>query len=360
MQIIRCEITPVELVLRQPVFMASHLLSHGETLAIHQITAIYVRLETRDRRNAWGCAVAHPWLTGEEPEKALKACRQAADLAPDLHPTNLEYSLAALEPITKNSPAASCAFDLALYDLLGLCADMPLYRLLGGYRNHIQTSATVPVASLQESVEIASSLANAGFRMLKIKGGADSELDVQRIKAIKQKLPNFIIRLDADGAYTIREAIQVAEALKNELEMFEQPTSPDDLEGLHQVTQNSTVPILADQSIKGPSSALALAARHIVDGVSVKIATCGGLHCARQVDSIARAARLFTQVSCLIEPALLISAGLALALSSPSVHYADLDGHLDLVNDKTTPGFHLEDGWLTASDIPGLGCSLSL
>jgi L-Ala-D/L-Glu epimerase len=360
MQIIRCEITPIELTLRQPGLMASHRLAHGKTLSIHEVTAIFVRLETRDRRNAWGCAVANPWLTGEEAEAGVKACRQAAEVAPDLHPTNLEYSLAKLEPVTKNSPAASCAFSLALYDLLGLYADLPLYRLLGGYRNCIQTSATVPIAPVQESVEIAMSLGRAGFRMLKIKGGVNSELDVQRVKGIKRKLPNFLLRLDADGAYTIREALEVAEALKDDLEMFEQPTAPDDLEGLRQVTIHSTVPILADQAIQGPASAITLAAGHIVDGISVKAATCGGLHCARQVDSIARAGRLFTQVSCLIEPALLISAGLALALSSPSVHYADLDGHLDLLNDPSNPGFRIEDGWLTASDIPGLGCSPTL
>lgn len=360
MQITRCEVIPLELTLSRPAEMASHVPVDGKKLTIQRITAIFVRLETRDRRNAWGCAVAHPWLTGEEPEKGLAACRQAAEMAPDLHPTNLEYSLAELEPVTRQSPAARCAFDLAFYDLLGLCADMPLYRLLGGYRKRIQTSATVPLSGVEESVEIASALARQGFRILKIKGGIHSEQDVQRVKAIKRRLPNLLLRLDADGAYTIREAIAVAEALKDDLEMFEQPTLPGDLEGLHQVTKNSVVPVLADQSAKDPSSAFALAARRVVDGICVKPATCGGLHCARQVDQIARAAQLFTQVSCVVEPALLISAGLTLALSSPSVHYADLDGHMDLQDDPTIPGFQIEDGWLTASDIPGLGCSLSL
>jgi hypothetical protein len=65
-------------------------------------------------------------------------------------------------------------------------------------------------------------------------------------------------------------------------------------------------------------------------------------------------------VSCLIEPALLISAGLSFALSSPNVAYGDLDGYLDLVNDPSEPGFKLEDGWLTASEQPGLGCRVKL
>src|SRR4030043_5226 len=63
---------------------------------------------------------------------------------------------------------------------------------------------------------------------------------------------------------------------------------------------------------------------------------------------------------CVHEPALLIAAGLGLALSSPNVHYCDLDGHFDLIGDPTQPGFHFEEGWLVASDVPGLGCTVEL
>jgi hypothetical protein len=65
-------------------------------------------------------------------------------------------------------------------------------------------------------------------------------------------------------------------------------------------------------------------------------------------------------VSCSIEPSLLISAGLSLALSSPGVHYADLDGHLDLVNDPSRAGFHIEDGWLVAAECTGLCYTVEL
>jgi L-alanine-DL-glutamate epimerase-like enolase superfamily enzyme len=78
------------------------------------------------------------------------------------------------------------------------------------------------------------------------------------------------------------------------------------------------------------------------------------------VDAIARAAGMATLVSCLIEPALMIAAGLSFALSSPNVRFCDLDGHLDLENDPSLPDFKLEDGWLVAGDVPGLGCSVNL
>jgi len=104
------------------------------------------------------------------------------------------------------------------------------------------------------------------------------------------------------------------------------------------------VPILADESVLGTASALEIAACRAAHGLSAKLATCGGLRCARQVDAIARAAGLATMVGCINEPALLIAAGLGFALSSPNVRYGDLDGHFDLVDDPTVPGFRFEEG----------------
>jgi L-alanine-DL-glutamate epimerase-like enolase superfamily enzyme len=352
-QITKAVVTPVELKLRQPARLAG-------LPEIHQVTALFVRVETRDGRNAWGCGVAHLDLTGENPRDALLACHNCADLVPDLHPTNLEFSLAQLAPVVKNSPAAACAFDLAFYDLLGLAAGMPLYRLFGGFRNRIQTSVTVPISTEEETVAVACSHAQAGFRMLKVKGGIDPEMDVCRVHAIHRALPQHILRLDADGGYSVRQALDVTRALQGELEMLEQPTPPTDLDGLRQVTKLSPVPILADQSVKGPASALELVSRKVSSGLSVKAATCGGIHCARQVDTIARAAGIFTMIGCLVEPALLIAAGLTLALSSPKVRYADLDGSQDLLNDPTVAGFRLEDGWLVASEVPGMGCTVEI
>lgn len=353
MQITKAEVTPVELSLKQPVRMA-HL------PVIKSVTAVFVRLETRQGQSAWGCTVAHPQLTGEEPRDVIKACQACAAKAPDLHPTNIEYSLAELNGLAQDAPSALCAFDLAFHDLLSLAADMPLYRLLGGYRDRIQTSITVPIASVEESVEMAERHAAEGFRILKIKGGLDPEVDVQRVKAIHRALPALKLRLDADGGYSVQQALDVARALKETIEILEQPTPPDDLTALRQVRELSPLPVVADQSACGPASALNIAAGHYAHGLSVKLATCGGLRGARQVDAIARAAHLSTMVSCLVEPGMLIAAGLAFALSSPNVQFGDLDGHLYLADDPSVPGFVLQGGWLIATETPGLGYSVNL
>ena len=353
MQISNVEVIPVELKLRLPYRTARHP-------EIDRVTVVFVRVETQKGQDAWGCAAFDPSITGETKETVVQACRDCADRACDLNPLNTEYALDELARLTKNAPSALCAFDLAFHDLLGLAAGMPLHRLLGGYRNRIQTSITIGLMPVRESVRLARERAEQGFRILKIKGGIDADRDVRRVRAIRDALPSFTLRLDADQGYTVQQALDVARALEDALEMLEQPTPADDLEALRQVTKHSPVPILADESVLAPPSALEVAAHRAADGLSIKLAACGGLRCARQVDTIARTARMGTMVSCVNEPALLIAAGLSFALSSSNVRYGDLDGHFDLIDDPTVPGFRLEEGWLVATDAPGLGCNIDL
>lgn len=356
MQITHVEVTPVELHLRLPYRTAYHL--DGD---VERVNVVFVRLETRQGLVAWGCAAFEPTLTGETLAQVLRACRACADRARDLNPLNLEHALDELAPLTQGTPSAQCAFDIAFHDLLGLAVGQPLYRLLGGYRDRIQTSVTINVGSVKETVEMARDRALQGFRILKLKGGVDAQEDVLRVRAVHSALPNLTLRLDADQGYTIPQALEVAHALQGYLEMLEQPLPVGaGVESLRRVTERSPVPILADESVRGAASALELVTKHAAHGLSLKLATCGGLRCARQIDAIARAARLDTMVGCINEPALLIAAGLAFALSSPGVGYGDLDGYFDLADDPSRQQFILEDGWLIATDAPGLGCTVEL
>ncbi|NIM94099.1 MAG: hypothetical protein GTO18_10365 [Anaerolineales bacterium] len=352
MQITRVEVTPIEIKLRQTVRTAS-------LPPIDSIHAIFVRFITREGSDAWGCTVAHPELTGSEPSAVLEACQTCADLVPDLHPTNLEYSLAEIAAHTEQAPPALVAFDMAFHDLLGKAAGLPLYKLLGGYRLRIPTSVTIPIAPIDETVELALKRAQEGFKILKLKGGLQPEEDVQKVKAVHRALPKHKLRLDPDGGYDIRSSLDVARALRGKIEMLEQPSPADDLDGLSEITNNSSVPIIADQSVSGLDSALKVAADRITNGYTVKVVCCGGIRPASQLDTIARAANLKTMVSCIIEPQLLIAAGLGVALSSPNVQYCDLDGYLDLVNDPSKAGFRLDAGELIASEEPGLGCQVN-
>lgn len=356
MQITHVDVTPLTLPLRIPYRTAYHTAG-----PIEEIGTVFVRIETQRGDVAWGCAAFDPLITGETLEDVTDACLRCADRALDLSPLNTAYALSELELLTEGTPAARCAFDIAFHDLLGLAAGLPLHRLLGGYRDRIQTSITVSLAPVKETVEMARDRVRQGFRILKIKGGLDAEEDVRRIRAVCAALPNITVRLDADGGYDVAGAIAVARALQDHVEMLEQPVAPSaGIAALRKVREQSPVPILADQSAIGPASALEIAGTQAADSISIKLATCGGLTCARQMDGIARAAHMTTMVGCVHEPALLIAAELAFALSSPAVRYGDLDGCVDLVGDPTVPGFIAQDGWLIATDVPGVGCTADL
>jgi L-alanine-DL-glutamate epimerase-like enolase superfamily enzyme len=364
MQITQVEVVPVELSLRKP-----YPTEHG--VQVDRTGAIFVRVETRKGLVAWGCTAVDPAFTDIPLSEVVRICRACADRTRDLNPLNTEYALAELSQVAEDASIALCAFDAAFYDLLGLATGLPLHRLLGGYRQRIRTSITVPRASVQETVVLAREFVRQGFRILKIKGGQDAEEDVLRMHAVHAALPSVSLRLDAEGGYNVQEALDVAHALEDRealgaadalqpLEMLEQPTPPGDLDALREVTQHSAIPVLADESVQGPSSAFEVASHRAAHGLSIKLVTCGGIHCGRQIDAIARAARMTTMVGCVHEPALLIAAGLGLALSSSNVRYADLDGHFDLVGDPTVPGFDFQEGWLIARDVPGLGCTVEL
>jgi L-Ala-D/L-Glu epimerase len=354
MQIRHIEVTPAQLKLHTPFHSAA------QTHPVTQVEVVFLRAETmRDYGDAWGVAVLNP---AEETtlEQVTRACQACADRLQDLNPLNTQYAMAELNGLMNGLAAVRCAFDMLLYDLLGLWSGLPLYRLLGGYRDRIQTSITLSLDDVPATVEMAHKRAKEGFRILKFKGGLDPEMDVRRVRAVHRALPNLILRLDADQGYNIHTALDVARVLDGKLEFLEQPTPADDLLALRQVTENSPVSILADESLRGPTSALEIVNQRAAHGISTKLASCGGLDCARQIDTIARAGRLSTMVGCLNEPALHIAAGLALALSSPNVRYGDLDGHFDLENDPTIPGFTFQDGWLIATNTPGLGCRVDL
>jgi len=354
MQISHIEVTPAQLKLHTPFLTKAH------PEPVTQIEVVFIRAETvRDYGDAWGCAVLDP-ANDETLEQVIRTCQSCADKLYDLNPLNTQYALAELSDLMGGFSAVRCAFDMLLYDLLGLWSGLPLYRLLGGYRDRIQTSITLGLEDVPATVEIAQKHALVGFRILKLKGGLDPEQDVRRVRAVHRALPDLTLRLDADQGYSVQAALDVARALDGRLEFLEQPTPADDLVALRQVTENSPVPILADESLRGPASALEIVNQRAAHGVSTKLASCGGLDCARQIDTIARAGHLSTMVGCLNEPALLIAAGLALALSSPNVRYGDLDGHFDLENDPSVPGFQFVDGWLIATDKPGLGCTVDL
>ena len=353
MKITAIEFFPVNMKLANPYTIAYETIDHT--------TNIFLYIKTNSPICGYGCAAPDLAVTGETAANVLDCLNNV--VAPDLRgsdPLRLSYIMERLKAKLPTNPSALAAVDMALYDILGKKANLPVWKILGGYRTRIKTSITIGILPVIDTLKMAKEFISQGFTCLKIKGGINVDEDIERIKMVRKEVGAKIeLRFDANQGYTVEQSIKFVEQTQEEkLELIEQPTPKGEPDLLGRVTKNVPLPVMADESLLNLRDAFRLAKSELVDMVNIKLMKVGGISEALHINSVARAASFEVMIGCMDESALGIAAGLHFALARYNVVYADLDGHIDLINDPAAGAVTIQAGALYPSNTPGLGVDI--
>ena len=353
MKITAIDVWPVTMKLAEPYTIAY------ETVSV--ATNVFMRTHTSAGLVGYGCAAPDREVTGETPADVVDACHNvvipAIKGSDPLRPIML---MERVRPHLTSRPSCLAMVDMALFDVMGKAAGLPLYKLLGGYRDRIRTSITIGIMPVDETVGRAVEFTRQGFKALKIKGGADVAMDIERLLKVREAVGQAIeLRFDANQGYSEADVLSFVAAVRPaRLALIEQPSPRDRDRLLGRITRQVPLPIMADESLMDLTDAFRLARKERVDMVNIKLMKVGGIDEALKINAVSRAAGLDVMVGCMDESALGIAAGLHFALARPTVRYADLDGHLDLEGDPAAGAVRLREGVLFPNDKPGLGFDL--
>lgn len=320
----------------------------------YQYDGVLVKIETDENVFGWGEAAPSKNITKETQESVIKSLNEIKPLIMGENPFEVEKIVDKINFVYGSSAKASV--DIALWDILGKRIGLPLKNVFGNSQNEIRTSITVSIGNVEDTVKEAAKIVDNGGRNIKLKIGLRADEDIEKIKNIREAIgyePR--IRVDANQGYSVETAISTLRRMeKYELEFVEQPVNAKDIEGMRQVRNNVSIPVMADESVHSPKDAVNIIKNDAADMINIKIMK-SGLSNALKIADICSAAGITCMVGCMIETKIGITAGTHLALGKRIVRFGDLDGHLDLKFDPTINGVRTEKGVNKVGDDAGLG-----
>ena len=262
------------------------------------------------------------------------------------NPTNFhEY----IKPLCDGNTFLLAALDEAAHDLYGKLLDKPCHELWGWQADAVPKSCyTLPIDDPKTMLR---KLRETDFSIYKVKLGGKNDLEVMRML---RDNTDAVLRVDANCAWTVREAIELSEKLAElKVEFIEQPLRHDDWGGMEELSKHSALPLIADESCRTPEEVEPCA--EVFDGINIKLVKCGGVTPALKMIRLARSLDLRIMGGCMVESSVAIS---AMAHLAPALDYLDIDGPLLLKNDPAS-GARLDgQGNVHLNDRPGFGLAL--
>lgn len=338
---------------------------HGGRGSHTESPFVLVKVHTDEGVIGLGEVSCTPIWSGEDQTTAMHCINTY--LAPLLigeDPAAIEHLTRRMQRGIAGHPFTKAGIEIALWDVLGKIAGLPLYRLFGGpVRDAVPTKFSVSGREPDRAAEIAVWAVEQGFRTMKVKVGIEPEQDMARVRAIRAAVgPGIRLAIDANGGWSPRTAIQTIQRLADcNLIFVEQPVAPLDVAWMAEVRRQVTVPIMADESVATLQDAMALVRASAADILSVYVGK-GGLDAARKIAAVAEAAGVVCTVGSNLELGIGSAAMIHLALATPAIDAemfpCDIIGPFFYESDILAEPLPIQAGIARAPSGPGLGVTL--
>ena len=360
MQITHIEAIPILVPLKEGMFTKT---SHGEH--IHSPYVI-VRVHTDAGFVGLGEATVSPRWSGETSPGSVAILNGL--IGPALvgeDPTQISQLRRKMESVIRLNPFTKAAVEMALWDLKGKAANLPVYELLGGkVRDEMPIRWVVGSLDVQKAVDLAGQFLDRGARCLKIKVGHDIDQDFERVRAVRKLAgPDLPITVDANCGWSVQQASLMVRRLRELKVLFiEQPIPTADPAQLAALRQQTDIPIMADESAFNLQDAWHLTTQRAVDIISVYPGKNGGIQATLEITNVAKAAGIACSMGSNLElgigTAAMLHLGIAVPTIASEIYPGDFIGPLYHQSDMLKTPLSLGPAAARVPEGPGLGVEL--
>ena len=294
----------------------------------------------------YGEASLPPYLG--ETQASVYEFLKKVDLSGFTNPLELEEIIHYIDTIAENNTAAKASVDIALHDLAGKIIGKPWHQLWGLKKENVPDTTFTIGIDTDEVVRQKVREVEGLFNILKVKlGGTEDKRMIETIRSVTA-LP---LAVDANQGWKDKhQALDMILWLKEKgIVMIEQPMPKYNLDSIARLTEESPLPIFADESVQRLRDVERM--KGVFSGINIKLMKCTGMREAWQMRNLAQALGMKVMIGCMTETSCAISAAAQLA---PGLDFADLDGALLIQNDAFD-GASLQNGKIIATDFPGIG-----
>lgn len=172
--------------------------------------------------------------------------------------------------------------DCAVWDLKGRITGQPVHKLLGCYRDSVNSYGSGINLNLSDDALVAQmrGFTEAGFPMVKMKiGHQDPRRDLERVRRVREAIgPDVDLCVDANNAWSLASAIDIARQLEPfDIYWLEEPILADEIDSLAQLAKATRIPIAAGENHYGKWEFKELIEKRAVGIVQADVVKCGGV-----------------------------------------------------------------------------------